>query len=424
VSRAPGGGRTVCLITPYPPNRHGLSEFSQSLVRSFEKTAMGQLNLHVVSFTDDSDKTSLVDGQTPIYRILRSGSNNFLSTFKSIPGLLRLMILLARLRPQIVHVEFEFTRYYGGTMGEPFIFVITLAKGMFGFRLISTLQTVWSRRWLMQRLGEVIKISGIRAVLSNIYASYYDMLEGLLVRTCDMVLLPTLTFGLPMYQELKTKYGHYAGTRILEVPHGVYEVSESREVKKTDSMTILSFGAIRRGKGQESLIEMVHRLKSEYSVLVKLVIAGFTGSGDTGYLQELTNLVVKYELGERVTIIPRFLELDEVVRWHQVADVVIISYSRMVGPSGALMWAMATETVPIMMTGETWRPEVPGIVVHNQEEMMRVIVGLVKDDLALRQIRGEIVKYRTTYSFDSVAKLHLQLYQDLSAGQKKYSSLD
>ena len=239
-----------------------------------------------------------------------------------------------------------------------------------------------------------------------------------------MVLLPTLTFGLPMYQELKTKYGHYAGTRILEVPHGVYEVSESREVKKTDSMTILSFGAIRRGKGQESLIEMVHRLKSEYSVLVKLVIAGFTGSGDTGYLQELTNLVVKYELGERVTIIPRFLELDEVVRWHQVADVVIISYSRMVGPSGALMWAMATETVPIMMTGETWRPEVPGIVVHNQEEMMRVIVGLVKDDLALRQIRGEIVKYRTTYSFDSVAKLHLQLYQDLSAGQKKYSSLD
>jgi glycosyltransferase involved in cell wall biosynthesis len=169
---------------------------------------------------------------------------------------------------------------------------------------------------------------------------------------------------------------------------------------------------------------MVHKLKSEYSVEVRLVIAGFTSSGDTGYLEELTSLVVKYELGEQVTIIPRFLELDEVVRWHQVADAVIISYSRMVGPSGALMWAMATETVPIMMTGETWTPEVPGIVVHNQEEMMHVIVALVKDDLVLRQIRGEIVKYRTTYSFDNVAKLHLQLYQDLSAGQKTYSSLE
>ena len=416
---------TVCLITPYPPNKHGLSEFSQSLVRALEDVPKRRINLHVVSFTEEhASNVSALDGQARVHKILKSGANNPLSTYKSIPSLLRLLILLAELRPEIVHVEFEFTRYYGGTIGEPFILFVAFAKRMLRFKLISTLQTVWSRRWLLQRLGEVIKINRVRAVLSAIYASYYDVFEGLLIRTCDMVLLPTLTLGLPMYQELKTKYGHYAGTRILEVPHGVYKVSGSRKVKKTDSMTILSFGAIRRGKGQESLIEMVHRLKSEYSVRVRLVIAGFTGSGDAGYLQELTNLVVKYELGEQVTIIPRFLELDEIVRWHQVADAIIISYSRMVGPSGALMWAMATETVPIMMTGETWRPEVPGIVVHNQEEMMHVIVGLVKDDLALRQIRGEIVKYRTTYSFDSVAKLHLQLYQDLSAGQKKYSSLE
>lgn len=418
-------GMTVCLITPYPPNKHGLSEFSQSLVRALEDVPKRRINLHVVSFTEEhASNVSAFDGQVHVHKILKSGTNNPLSTYKSIPSLLRLLILLAELRPEIVHVEFEFTRYYGGTIGEPFILFVAFAKRMLRFKLVSTLQTVWSRRWLLQRLGEVIKINRVRAVLSAIYASYYDVFEGLLIRTCDMVLLPTLTLGLPMYQELKTKYGHYAGTRILEVPHGVYKVSESRKVKKTDSMTILSFGAIRRGKGQESLIEMVHRLKSEYSVRVRLVIAGFTGSGDTEYLQELTNLVVKYELGEQVTIIPRFLELDEVVRWHQVADAIIISYSRMVGPSGALMWAMATESVPIMMTGETWRPEVPGIVVHNQEEMMHVIVGLVKDDLALRQIRGEIVKYRTTYSFDSVAKLHLQLYQDLSAGQKKYSSLE
>jgi glycosyltransferase involved in cell wall biosynthesis len=418
-------GMTVCLITPYPPNKHGLSEFSQSLVRALEDVPKRRINLHVVSFTEEHARNvSALDGQARVHKILKSGTNNPLSTYESIPSLLRLLILLAELRPEIVHVEFEFTRYYGGTIGEPFILFAALAKRMLRFKLVSTLQTVWSRRWLLQRLGEVIKINRVRTVLSAIYASYYDVFEGLLIRTCDMVLLPTLTLGLPMYQELRTKYGHYAGTRILEVPHGVYKVSEPRKMKKTDSMTILSFGAIRRGKGQESLIEMVHRLKSEYSVRVRLVIAGFTGSGDTGYLQELTNLVVKYELGEQVTIIPRFLELDEVVRWHQVADAIIISYSRMVGPSGALMWAMATETVPIMMTGETWRPEVPGIVVHNQEEMMHVIVGLVKDDLALRQIRGEIVKYRTTYSFDSVAKLHLQLYQDLSADQKKYSSLE
>ena len=74
------------------------------------------------------------------------------------------------------------------------------------------------------------------------------------------------------------------------------------------------------------------------------------------------------------------MELDEVARWHQIADAIIISYSRIIGPSGALMWAIATETVPIIITGETWTPKVPGIIVHNQEEMMHAILRLVKDE--------------------------------------------
>jgi len=411
---------SVCLITPYPPNRHGLSEFSQSLVRGFEETAKNRIRLQIVSFTSDgADAAQPIDRGAAIHRVLRSGSTNTLSALRSIIGLFRLVTLLAKLRPDIVHVQFEFTRYYGGTIGEPFIFTIALAKRILRFKLISTLQTVWSRHSLIQRLGEVVRVDLIAAVLSPIYASYYFALEGVLVRTCDIVVLPTLTLGLPILHELKARYRHNGGCRIVEIPHGVYQVSVPSKSRRTGLMTILSFGAIRKGKGQEALIETVHRLKVEYGKDVKLVIAGFVGTSDTGHLEELIGLVARYDLSRQVKIIPRFLEPEEIVRWHELADVVIINYSRMVGPSGALMWAIATETVPIMMTSEFWTPNVPGIVVHTQEEMMRALAQLAKNRLALRQIRDKIAGYRTTYSFNNVAKLHLQLYQSLCAGRRR-----
>ena len=140
----------VCLITPYPPNRHGLSEYSESLVRALEETAKKQVNLHVVTFKEDNEQTgSAVYCGTPVYRLLTPGSPNPLSTVKSIPDFLRLVMLLVKLKADIVHIEFEFTRYFGGTIGEPFVFSMVLAKNLLGFRLVSTLQTLWPRRWLM-----------------------------------------------------------------------------------------------------------------------------------------------------------------------------------------------------------------------------------------------------------------------------------
>lgn len=420
MSRTLADSMTVCLITPYPPNRHGLSEYSESLIRALEATAKKQVSLHVFCFKEGDDHVvSATDSGTLIHRLLTPGSANPLLTVKSIPELLGLVVFLGKLKPDIVHIEFEFTRYFGGTIGEPFVFAVGLAKALLGFRLVSTLQSVWPRRWLGQRIREVINLGILGQALSGVFAVYYNAVERLLVTTSDIILVPTLTLGLRTCPELRAKY---AQVRMLEIPHGVYEVAESRRVKKSESFTILSFGGIRRGKGHEHLIEMIRRLKLETKRKVRLVIAGFPNPGDPNYPKELTDLIAKYGLSEEIVFIPRYLQLNEIVEWHRVADVVIMSYTRMVGASAALMWAMATDTVPIIVAGEVWTPEVPGIVVHDQEQMVRVVAGLLDDDNALGQIRDKIAKYRSTYSFSNVAKLHLEQYRAVLADRARVSS--
>lgn len=412
-------GIKLCFISPFPPSKEGLSEYSQSLIYSLKRISKEQLKIFVISFIENNKGelvSSIAEDDLSVYRVLKTGSANILSTVKMIPGFVKLILLLSKLRPDIIHLQFGFTRYFGGTLGEPFILLILLAKKISKFKLVTTLHTVWSKDYLIQRLEEVIKLHYLSIILGRLFLLYYNLVESLLIKISDVIVLPTKTFNLPIYSCLR---GKYPSSNIIEIPHGVYSYTpihtyiRKRDIK-SNHILVLSFGSIRRGRGHEKLIDLIYKVKTEFKKDIKLVIAGYLPpTEDLYYLKRLIYLRDNYRLKDHIVFIPRYLPRDEVLRLHDIADLVIMDYSRMLGPSGALMWALATDTVPLIVANNDWKPGIPGIIVHDRKELPYILIELIESQSLYREIQKDITLYRKKYNFNNIGKLHLIIYKSL-----------
>jgi glycosyltransferase involved in cell wall biosynthesis len=145
--------------------------------------------------------------------------------------------------------------------------------------------------------------------------------------------------------DLELLRGTYAlpEDRVVLAPHGPYNHYEQApaadggaDASRDDAFVFLYFGVIRPYKGVEDLVAAFERLPEAIRSTSRLVIVGETWEGWSAPLDAVAASPVK----DRITVVNRYVDDDEVGRHFAAADAVVLPYRRS-SSSGPLHIAMS-----------------------------------------------------------------------------------
>jgi glycosyltransferase involved in cell wall biosynthesis len=207
--------------------------------------------------------------------------------------------------------------------------------------------------------------------------------------------------------------------RIRVIPHGAFEHLTRLPVERplppelaaVDRPVILFFGYLSRYKGVDVLLEAFAQVEG-----AELWVAGVPRVDMDG-LHALAE-----RAPGRVRFIPRFVEDEEVPALFRRADLVVLPY-REIDLSGVLYTALAFGR-PLVVTRVGGLPDLAdcGAAVAVPPEdpgaLAAAIAGLIADPEERSRLAAAAERAaRTEYSWDEVARRHLELYRELAPGR-------
>jgi glycosyltransferase involved in cell wall biosynthesis len=210
------------------------------------------------------------------------------------------------------------------------------------------------------------------------------------------------------------------GERIRVIPHGAFEHLTHLPVERAlppklaavQLPVILFFGYLSRYKGVDVLLEAFAQVDG-----AELWVAGVPRVD----MDELRTLAE--QAPGRVRFIPRFVDEDELPALFRRADLVVLPY-REIDQSGVLYAALAFAR-PLVVTRVGGLPELAdrhgaavAVPPDDPEALAGAIASLLRDRAERERLAAAAARAaRTEYSWDEVARRHLELYRDLGAGR-------
>jgi glycosyltransferase involved in cell wall biosynthesis len=203
-------------------------------------------------------------------------------------------------------------------------------------------------------------------------------------------------------------------TRIVRIPHPVFESGMPSGDGGRPGQTLLFFGLIRTYKGLDLLLRALQVVARDRSD-VRLVVAG----DPLDPIEPLQRLANELGVDERIDWRLGFLPDDEVERVLADASVVVLPYRRWVDASGVLALAVG-HGLPIVASdvgnlGETVEEFGAGEVVPPDDvtALAAACVRLLSDDGRRdNAVRGAL-RAREALTWDAAARLHEALYTEL-----------
>jgi glycosyltransferase involved in cell wall biosynthesis len=205
--------------------------------------------------------------------------------------------------------------------------------------------------------------------------------------------------------------------RIRVIPHGAFthltELDGERplpaELAAAEGPVVLFFGFLSPYKGVDVLLDALQHLEG-----VEAWIVGMPRV-DLADLRERAE-----RAAATVRIIPRFVEDEEIAALFRRADVVVLPY-REIEQSGVLYTALAFER-PLVVTRVGGLAEVAdrhdlavSVPPEDPEALAAALARVVHDPAELARLaRGAKQAARSEYSWARIARLHLELYGELT----------
>jgi D-inositol-3-phosphate glycosyltransferase len=230
-------------------------------------------------------------------------------------------------------------------------------------------------------------------------------------------------------EELTRQFG-IDENKITIIHHGSYDLfsRESNFSKETvrrrlnlpnDKKIVLFFGAIRKYKGLDYLIEAVHKVRNQVCDAILLVVGRKTednGKNDEYYI-ELTKMLDDHDA---VIFIERYIDVAEVGCYFSASDLVVLPYIK-VYQSGVLMLAYASgKAVVVTDVGglsEVVEASKTGFVVPpcDTSALADAIVKILVDP-GQREAMERRAKHlaETTYSWRNIALRTRKLYRSIA----------
>jgi glycosyltransferase involved in cell wall biosynthesis len=209
------------------------------------------------------------------------------------------------------------------------------------------------------------------------------------------------------------------GDRIRVIQHGAFEHLTHLPVERplppelaaVEGPVVLFFGYLSRYKGVDVLLEAFAQVDG-----AELWVAGVPRVD----MHELRKLAERAP--GRVRFISRFVEEEELPSLFRRADLVVLPY-REIDQSGVLYAALAFAR-PLVVTRVGGLPELAdrhgaavAVPPEDPDALAGAIAGLVADPEERGRLAAAAARAaRTEYSWDEVARRHLELYRELAPG--------
>lgn len=375
------------MVSSYPPNVGGESTYAYSYVRALEKYLTDQISeIHILSHKDEgyTDLQSNYRSKIRVYRLFDSSR----SIGKQL-GFLKIFRAIKRIHPDVVHIQYSPLPKgkYGGLIGEPLIILFLLLRLM-RIPFFVTLHSIWLPEQAKARLLELTR----NGILSHFAFHYFKTITYFLGIMPKKVFLLVARKDSAIVERFSKTY-HIPSSRLREELHGIWwRDNEFSMISRKRSQNVVCLGIIRPSKGYE------YALKAMRTVVEKLphsslIIAGKAISDEgRNYISNLRSLVKEYSLDNVVTIEERYLSDSEFSDYVLAAGVVVLPYTRVVGASSILSFALSYR-VPVILADsppffENLSDIVPVIPLYDHQaladEIIRVLdsedypVGLVK----------------------------------------------
>lgn len=226
--------------------------------------------------------------------------------------------------------------------------------------------------------------------------------------------------------ELMAEFG-IEGRKIAVIPHGAYEMfSEDGGIAKSvarrklgipeDSRVVLFFGAIRRYKGLEHLLDAFERIQQEVERPL-LVIVGQVNTG-AEEPDRYARLIGRFP-SDRVRFVDAYVPSEEVAPYFVAADVVALPYVKTY-QSGVVFLAYANGR-PVVATdtgalGEAVEAGKSGMLVPPEDaKSLAAALAAVLNDPDRRERMGHYAKHLsdTRYSWDRIGGMTTELYRSV-----------
>ena len=414
----------IGFVSQFPPNKDGISDYSFYLIKSMDNICSNCIFYVIAPLLNNQSRVKGFSERVILFRIWKMESLN--DTIKSIISIIKIMIAT---RANILHIQYRFTRKQGGSAGEPFfILMFAIKKMVKKVKIVLSLHDFWLPLEAEQRAYEITK----SRVAAKLYKFYYEAYMRIMLSIPDSIVSIVNVKGSPITKCIKK----YAKSEVVEVLHGLPDirlkdrhdrVRYKEMLGVNDKFTILLFGFIQKAKGYEYILKAVKKiLESKPSMKDKIRVM-LTGvpilSEDQAYLNYLKGLIQDLGLTDITLINTKYLNNNEVNIFFGAADIVILSYTRRVGPSGVFSFALAYE-VPSIITCDykyiTPKANLPALVVDlNIDEIVSAILKLMTDKNEYAKQIQRIKEYKVINTNQKIALLHVKLYRKLCSGNIK-----
>jgi alpha-maltose-1-phosphate synthase len=368
----------IAYILPYDWGGmpHYTAELANAVSKHADVTVFGSKGINESYFSDDVSIVKAFDvldySMADPLKALSPANIKSLYSFKKVSE-------LEKIRPDVIH------------MTTPII--PSLAFFMFMYGLDKRYPVVYTKHGLFSNSGWKVKR------IESVPAAFEKLLRfrKIIVHTEN---------------DCKMLSDRMEVEKISVIPHGIYSFFTGYGTNRAEEKnTILFFGNIRKYKGLEYLIDAASQASKEIGDL-KVIIAG---QGDMSpYEHLLQGQEALFEIHNR------FIDDREVPLLFQRAQAVILPYSVMSGQSGILNIAYAFNK-PVVASnvpgiGESVKDGETGYVVDakNSSALSEAIIRLLQDENKRNDMKKKISEYSRELSWDVVAGLHMNLYEEIS----------
>jgi len=396
----------ICMITPFPPKEDGVAEYSKYLVESL---SMENVFLHIICEATYNQKSNDQFSNRENVRALRIWNP------KSILNQFHIFKEVVRIHPDIIHAQYGPYAAYGGILGEPLLLLFTLFK-LLHFRCIVTLHSVWLPSEAEARAYERIK-SRLFSKLASIY--YYIFMKTFL-KLFDRILV-CVNFGDSYVIRQIVKTFLISSLKVACMHHGsieTFSVHQKEEAKRRMGLKgkiLLCIGFIRKDKGYEYAIRALTHLRKNRR-RITIVIAGtpLTSEG-WHYLTTLKALVNELHFNKQVIFDTRYIPEEDVFNYFLSSDILLLPYSRRVGPSGPVAMG-ASFGLPIIMASDqkfalhNVCAFVKLVPPRNSTVLAHAIQKLLESEEIRNKMADNALAYASKYSYREIAKRHYSIY--------------
>ncbi len=404
-------GPSVCLITPFPPKEDGVAEYSKYLSEAlYEEGVSTSVITQKKPVQIVTQEFSLFDSKTEVFEVWNPNSilNQF-SVFKRI----------LRIKPDVVHAQYGPYSGYGGVLGEP-LFLLFLLLRLARFPCAVTLHSIWFPQEAESRAYERTK----NRLISKAASIYYYFFIKCFLMLFSSILVCVNFNSSPIVKQIVEVF-NLAPSKVQQIVHGSISrtyLPQKFEVKNSLNLNgalLLCTGFIRQDKGYEYAINALSLLRKN-GLQIKLVIVGKPNNAEgQRYLSLIKKQVKDLGLQDAVIFDIKYASEKDLMSYLASSDILLLPYSRRVGPSGPL--ALATSFgLPVIMT-------IDGkFTLHNIEPFVRLvpprdpialaatIKEVITDEQAIQKMAYEALSFSSSHSFNQIARQHISLYLHLT----------